>query len=102
MKILTKSRMSPLQVEILLFYWYTGGEDFPRIRHATVRETIDGFARYGLLVKMSEGNNPEFTANREALDPYINAVLALPLPVKRWVMPSEAVACKARAIKVTS
>lgn len=79
--------MSPLQVEILLFYWYTGGEDFPRIRHNMVRETIDGFAMSGLLMKQPDGNNPEYVANREALETYINAVLAVPLPVQRWVMP---------------
>lgn len=88
--------MSPLEIEILLHYYCTGGVDYPRLTAPAVVSSIAHFVEVGVLVDngpsmmdpMSKGiPAPRYVANRDALEPWVAAVTALPLPVRRWVMP---------------
>lgn len=79
--------MSPLQVEILLHYWYSP-DDFNLHHEGSPmrKQFCDELVERGILSKATGGTN-FYTANTEALKPYIEAVLAVPLPVQVWVMP---------------
>lgn len=86
--------MSPLGVTILLHYWGSSAPfrdgDFSA---PAVRDALREFMKLGLLVDANPENmrtgEPSLTlvANREALEPYVNAVLAVPLPVQTWGLP---------------
>lgn len=77
--------MTPLQIKILLHYWACGddfrGGDFSA---PAVRDAIDHFDSLGLIVR---GEKVGYTANRAALEPYVRALEAVPLPVQQWVIP---------------
>jgi len=81
--------MSPLQVEILLHYWYCP-DDFTLIWEggAAHKEFCEELVRLGILRRNGSGSN-FYTANMEALKPYVDAVLAVPLPVQVWVIPEK-------------
>lgn len=81
--------MTPLQVEILLHYWYCP-DDFKLHSegNAGKKKFCEELVRLGILSKASKGTN-FYEANMEALRPYVEAVLAVPLPVQVWVVPEK-------------
>ena len=91
--------MSPLMIEILIHYYVTGGVDYgpPRLDAPAVADAINAFLRRGLLFRYEtiypnekpKKDTPIYIANRDALEPYVNALCRVPLPVKRWVILEE-------------
>lgn len=78
--------MSPLEVRILLHYWYSP-EDFDDHMEAPAQTEIHArFVALGLL-EYREGQVPRFRGVTDALRPYVEAVLDIPLPVKKWILP---------------
>ena len=79
---------SPMQREILTHYWVSP-EPHPKEHHW--RDEIDSFVRVGLLKRNKRPNKYGtcYEANREALEPYMNALGAIPFPilVQQWVIP---------------
>ncbi len=81
--------MSPLQIEIMLHYhtrlgdYRDGDFDAP-----AVRDAMEDFVTVGLLRRTDNPipATPIYEAT-EATHVYVKALCAVPLPVKRWVMP---------------
>ena len=81
--------MSPLQVEILLHYWWSPSDfELHSEGSAAQKEFCEELVRLGILSRVTGGTN-FYTANKEALKPYVEAVLAVPLPVQVWVVPEK-------------
>ena len=82
--------MTPLEIEILLHYYCTPGDFEPeRLDAPGVKAAIDRFIWAGLLVDQRDSVPPGeslYTANREALNVYIEALKAVPLPTRQWVV----------------
>ncbi len=78
-----KKNMTPLAVQMLLHYWCCN-EQFPNQTSQAQREAIRYFEKMG-LVSIDPATNV-VTPNRDALNPYIEAVLAVPLPIQKWVL----------------
>lgn len=82
--------MRPIDIEVLLHY-YTRADDFRQgdFTAPAVRELIDSFReKYGLLEHTPEGVGGR-SAYRltERGKFYIEALLAVPLPVSKWIIP---------------
>lgn len=77
---------TPLEREILTAYW-TSPEGYTGRRTDLHDRIIQKFVRLGLLCLQSPGSvQPNF----DALSPYMDALAAVPLPVQRWVIPTDA------------
>jgi hypothetical protein len=74
--------MTPLMIEILLHY-HCSASPFPRIYAPAVQEAIRHLIRLEILYE----DNMEIKADREATQPYIDALCSIPLPVKKWEIP---------------
>lgn len=82
---------TPYQIEILLYYHYSGVDEFPNKDAPIFKEVMDNFVKLGLILA-SPSQFPccySYSGNREALDAYVNALMAVPLPVKKWVISDE-------------
>lgn len=80
--------MTPIEIEILLYYYYSTEDNFSKKNVPIFKETMDRFVKLGLILA-----NPiqhpccyAYSGNREALAAYVDALKAVPLPVQRWVV----------------
>ncbi len=82
---------SPLEREILAHYHcsdtpYMGGsENWPSAQ----RESVARLIELGLLFQTNLGTHWKVTANREALSVYMDALAAVPLPIRAWIIPAK-------------
>lgn len=83
--------MTPLQIEILLHYWYRTNQyrdgDFSA---PAVKEALEMFVRHDILttsVISQVERKPKYEADREALQAYITALTNVPLPRRTWIVP---------------
>lgn len=81
--------MSPLEIEILIHYYCTMDKDVGNFDAPAVQDALKGFKELGLLELRNTGGNCLYQANREALTIYIDALCAVPLPEKQWIIPNE-------------
>lgn len=77
--------MTPLEIEILVHY-YCSKTDFRNLNAPAVAESINNFVNLGFLQRsvFSLDNEPEYYGVLEAIEPYIEAICAVPLPTKKW------------------
>lgn len=76
--------MTPLEIEILLRYHYQDDEP-PNADAPAVKEALEKFVKAGILGKRDDGTH---WAVHKALDLYIEAITAVPLPVRIWQLPA--------------
>ena len=82
--------MTPLEIEIILHYYTRPGDyrngDFSA---PAVKNAIDWFCQTGMLElkEISTKGDYDLTDRGQA---YVDALMALPLPEKRWIMPGAA------------
>lgn len=82
------TRTTPLMREILTHY-YVYGDNFPR-ESAAISALCARFAELGLLRRLPlipVELIQRYEANRDALQPYMEALGAIPLPVCSWAVP---------------
>lgn len=87
---------TPLEREILTHYWtratpFLGGSEHWTKLHC---EIVERFVAAGLLIQNECRNGEDrpdrwISANCDALEPYMDALAAVPLPERRWVVPSQ-------------
>lgn len=82
---------TPLDREILTHYWVSpepflkGSENWTQTHH----DIVNKFLGLGLLRHEDDGTGfHRIRANPEALKPYMDALAAVPLPVKKWLIPA--------------
>lgn len=78
--------MSPFIIEIIIHYhWNT--EDAPMLLESpATMEATEWLCSNGILKKNPEGDKSKYTPNREAIQVYIEKLLAIPLPTLKWVI----------------
>jgi hypothetical protein len=82
--------MSPLALKVLLHYYTTPAQFDKNKAHDLEIEAIEGFIRDGLL-RDREGAAPEGYDRLEITEKgtaYCEAILNLPLPIMKWLIPS--------------
>jgi len=80
-----KIRMTPLKIEILLWY-YSSPHDYPNMGAPAVIEAIEEFCNAGILYYITNPNSDQKIGSfQDALDVYINELLQVPLPKQIWV-----------------
>ena len=80
-------KMTPLKVEILLWYYYSPF-DFPQLNTPAAKEAINEFCKAGIMKRVDralELTELVIEADRSALEVYVNELLSVPLPTKVWV-----------------
>lgn len=78
-------RMTPLKVEILLWYYYST-VDFPRLDAPAVADAIEEFCDCGILYHTTNPHSDKKVGCFQgALDVYVNELLQVPLPKQIWV-----------------
>jgi hypothetical protein len=76
--------MSPLEIKIMLHFYYSPkGTDYPDGSSSAYADAIAVFRSHGIL-RLSE--NSHIYANPEALEVYVEALMAVPLPTQKWVI----------------
>ena len=80
-----KIEMTPLKVEILLWY-YSTDSNFPRLDVPACKVAMDELVERGIAKHSHTPNNGLFVFNREALSVYIEEILSVPLPTKTWTI----------------
>jgi DNA-binding HxlR family transcriptional regulator len=81
--------VTPFELEILLHMYYTPTKPDAFVRRAPILpETLVAFVQEG-LIEESEPTEPDYCGYRltERGTAYIEHVLAVPLPVVKWVLP---------------
>jgi len=78
--------MTPLAIEICIHY-YCSFSDFERLGAPVVDEIIKDLLERNILLP-GDGSNQRYLGNREALQPYINAICSVHLPNMEWVAES--------------
>lgn len=79
-----KIEMTPLKVEILLWY-YSSDSNFPRIQTSAFNEAMQEFIQNGIATLNKDQNSSTlYEFDREALSMYIEEILRVPLPTKTW------------------
>lgn len=81
-------RMTPFEIEMLLYYYYSAEDNCPKRNSPIFKDTINRFVNLGLILA-SPTQHPccyTYTGNREALKVYAEALGAVPLPVRKWVV----------------
>lgn len=74
--------MTAFEITIVLHYYYT---DTPFNNESIAAEEAHvRLVNAGMLIRTENG----YTANMETVDVYVEALKAIPLPVKKWVIPS--------------
>jgi hypothetical protein len=81
-----KNEMSPLKVELLLWYYHSP-IDFPNFDAPAVQDAIDDFCKAGIFRRTmkNEVTNRKIDYSQSALDAYVNEILSVPLPKQIWV-----------------
>ena len=67
--------MSPLEIEILLHYYYTGGENFPKQSLAS-DDYHEKLVQFGALQKQSDGT---YAKKGDLIDNYVRFITSIPL-----------------------
>ena len=81
-----KIEMTPLKVEILLWYNCTDS-NFPRIQTHAFNEAMKEFLQNGMATLNKDQNSSTlYEFDREALSMYIEEILRVPLPTKTWTI----------------
>jgi hypothetical protein len=82
--------MTPLMIEILLHYW-SRCDDFRNgdLSPPAVSEAIAHLVEKNILWEQDAGLTPRFKAEQRALQVYVEAISAVPLPEMQWVIPKE-------------
>lgn len=75
---------TPYEREVLTHH-YTCSEPFP-CQTILYSQTVERFVELGLLVRAEGVDRP--LANCDAMEPYMAALAAVPLPVQRWIVPA--------------
>lgn len=81
-------KMTPFEIEILLYYYWSSVDEYPKRNAPIFKETIGRFINLGLIIA-TPSPHPccyVYSGNREALTAYVNALCAVPLPVQKWVV----------------
>ena len=81
-----KEKLSPLEVEVLLHYWYSA-EDHPMLHGPLRLAFCERMVEAGIFSRGKDG--VRYVGNSDALKPYIEAILSVPLPVRAWIIPSD-------------
>ena len=84
--------MTPLEIEILLHYYYSRDYDYTNLCSPAVREACERFVELGLLEEINSCSTPlknKYIGNIDALEPYVKALCSVKLPVQTWVIPTE-------------
>lgn len=78
--------ISPLVIEILLHYhWSAVDVELLDSSPATV-DVCNKLAKLGILKENTEGSPVKYIPNRSAIQVYVEALLAVPLPILKWVI----------------
>lgn len=79
--------MTPLKISILIHY-YCSPTDIDNVDSPAVQEAINEFIKLSLMFHSATHlTNQKYEANREAVKVYIEALEAVPLPVRGWSIP---------------
>jgi hypothetical protein len=74
---------TPLEREILTHYWCYADPHPHEFKRDTLQHTIiERYIRLGLLKREGGVVHP----NRPALEPYMEALSAVPLPTQKWIV----------------
>lgn len=73
---------SPLEVEILLWYYHSI-QDFPNLQAPAVQIAIDKFCELGIMERILNSDRI-VSVKQDALDVYVNAILNINLPKIKW------------------
>ncbi len=76
--------MTPLEVEILLHYYYSP-HDYENLDAPAIKEAMEKFCKAGILTEWIN-RTPRFYKNDEALELYIKAICSVPLPTRKWII----------------
>jgi hypothetical protein len=78
--------MTPIEIKILLHY-YTMPGDYTGVGEGSVshEQALDRFLQLGLLERSNEPGQ-QYTAT-EGVKVYVEALMAVPLPERKWVIP---------------
>ena len=82
-----KIKMSPLKVELLLWYYHSPN-DFPNFDAPAVQDAINEFCKAGIFYRRLEqtnGHQNKIGYHQSALDAYVNVILDVPIPTQIWV-----------------
>lgn len=95
--------MSPLGIEIGLHYHCIAVGDFPRLDAPACQEMVAWMVEAGLLNPVNGDRRYEPT---DGLRVWVEALCAVPFPVRRWILPvrkegRQAAGGRARAAKLT-
>jgi len=81
---MTKKEMTPLHVEILIWY-YCHPNDFPNLDAQGVKSAIKDLCDAGVLYMNPAVHKNKVGYHQSALDVYMDAVLSVPLPKQIWI-----------------
>lgn len=83
--------MTPFEIEVLMYYYYSAVDDFPRKSAPIFKGTMQRFIKAGLIIEVSLSHpcTYEYKGNREALKAYVEALAAVPLPKQKWIVEKE-------------
>lgn len=80
--------MSPAQIIILLHYYARQGDFVGEMSPSFVRGVMNEFVKTGLLAEAMPGIGQQYVAT-EATKVYVEALCNVPMPVQKWVIPTE-------------
>lgn len=76
--------MTPLKIEIVLFYFARMADHPFMVGDAPIRDQVEAELLADGLIQRGQERRFEPTDRARA---YVEALMAMPLPVQRWVMP---------------
>ena len=79
---------SPYEIEVLLHYYACAG-DYPKMDTPAFKAAVIKFENLGLIYKSNQLDTVVYKGNREALKVYAEALMAVPLPVQKWIIPDQ-------------
>lgn len=78
--------MSPYEIEIILHYHWSK-EDCPMLDSSpATNETCERLVSAGILKRVPEGMGKRYEGNFNAIQAYVEAICAIPLPIMKWVV----------------
>ena len=88
LKRMQEIKMSPLMVEMLLFYHYSSSPNLFKPQSQATAELNQILVQAGILQELkTQDHGWQYVADKEALKVYVDAVLQIPLPVRSWRVP---------------